>query len=188
MIVIETDLDFDILIDPMFEIRAARAKLMDKYEGIKDELAKNIPNLTPDERRKALLKKYPNFPLKFDEILKMPITLEAIAKPTKRKVVLNYFREGDPRDARHVRGKIENHILYLDFYGYWKDKFEFWENFEGTHINDRYNQNPIGDRYDGQNKVIIYSTFYLPDYLANYFEVEKFYSRISDSSYGLKDI
>lgn len=40
MIVIEIDLDFDILIDPMFEIPAVRAKLRDKYEGIIDEFVK----------------------------------------------------------------------------------------------------------------------------------------------------
>lgn len=72
---------------------------------------------------------------------------------TERKVVLNYFREGDLRDAKRIRGEIKDHTLYLDFYGYWKDKFGFWENFERTHINNRYNQNPVGNRYDGQNKL-----------------------------------
>ncbi len=161
MIVVERDLDFDILIDPMIEIPAAR--------------------------RKALREKYPSLQFAYDEIFKKPVILEAIAEPTGRKAVLRYFRSGDLTQARHVKGEIKDCVIYLDFYGYWKDKFGFWKCFENTHTDSQYNQNPIRDRYDAQNKVAIYSTWHLPKDLANYFEVDKFYFKTSGNNYVLKD-
>ena len=104
-----------------------------------------------------------------------PVPLEAIAKPTGRKVFLTYFGDGDPANAGRVRGKIDDHDeLHLEFYGYWKDWMGLWTDFEHeAGIGLDYNKNPVEDRYDAENKVAIYSGLNLPGYLKNYFGISE---------------
>ena len=186
MIVVENDLDFDILIDPLFEILQARQKLGEKYESRLEKIIKDTPHLTPSERRKLLKERYPDIPLTSDDLILKPLEFGTIAKPTGRKVVLTYFKRGDPRNARHIKGEIREGVAYLNFYGYW-ERFGYWTDFEATHIDSKYNKNPIGDRYNGEQKAIIYSTFYLPKHLANYFGVDELYKKLKDNCYGLRD-
>lgn len=85
-----------------------------------------------------------------------PIT---IGNPRKR-IVLELGNKGpNSRCGRWVESYSEEDALVLLVHGL------------RTFIDDpEYNKNPIRDRYDSENKVVIYSTINLPEHIKLYFE------------------
>lgn len=77
----------------------------------------------------------------------------------KKKIALE-LGQAAPRRGRWIESYRENDTLVLRVHGLW-----------GSLNQPNYNEKPIQDRYDFENKAIIYSIFNLPDHLKHFFEV-----------------
>lgn len=91
-----------------------------------------------------------------------PVRLEAKTKSGK-KVILEYDVRSKPLYAKSIQGRIENDALVLKVYE------ELWK-VEASY--SLYNKDPVQDRYDGENKAVIYSTVNLPNPLKHFFGIK----------------
>ena len=88
------------------------------------------------------------------------IKLEAIAKGSERKVIVEYDPHSRPLNTKRIESRREKDVLILEIYN---------ELYRIESKESIYNNEPIQDRYDGENKAVIYSDTNLPLHLKNYF-------------------
>lgn len=119
---------------------------------------KDLDILLSSDELKNPIKKINSSPL-IEEI-----RLEGITKNSKEKIILEYDPHETPLHAKTVESYMEDGILVLKVYQ------ELWRI---EHKESTYNNEPVQDRYDGENKVIIYAKHNLPNHLKNYFGITK---------------